>query len=149
MGNKQQSELSSQQIAERASSTLHASDQCAKTLELQIEEIAPGRAIISMIVTMDYVNGHNTCQGGIITTLADTAFAHACNSYNQVTVAQGLSIEFVRPAMVGEKLTAQAIEQTRGKCVGVYLVEVRNQEDKLVAIMTGKSFSSSKPVFEN
>lgn len=143
------SNISAQETAEKSSATMHASDRCADTLNIKIESVGPGQAVVSMIVNQAYANGHGFCQGGIITTLADTAFAHACNSYNRMSVAQGLSIEFVRSAKVGERLVATATEKSRGSLTGVYLIEVRNQAHKVVAIMTGKSFARNETIFED
>lgn len=139
--------MSAQAIAEKSSALMHASDTCAHTLGMQVVEVSPGHAVVSMTVQADYANGHGFCQGGIIVTLADTAFAHACNSYNQVNVAQGLSIEFVRSANVGDQLLASAAEQSRGKRTGVYQVLVTNQKKQLVAIFSGKSFARNQPIF--
>ncbi len=141
--------LTPQQIAEKGSAIMHENDICAQTLGMVVEKITPGYASVSMTVNERFANGHGFCQGGIITTLADTAFAHACNSYNQITVAQGLSIEFIRSAKIGERLIAMASEQSRGKLTGVYQVQVFNSESKLVAIMTGKSFSREQTIFKN
>ena len=140
-------ELDEQQIAEKSSATMHAGDHCAKTLNMSIDKVAPGYAEISMIIDKAYSNGYGVCQGGIITTLADTAFAHACNTYNRMTVAQGLSIEFVRPGVLGEKLTAIAEEEHRGKLTGVYKVHVYNPQQKLVAIFSGKSYEIGDPIY--
>lgn len=131
--------MKAQKLAEFVSAKMHSLDRCAQTLGMTVDSIAPGGATVSMVVNESYANGHGFCQGGIITTLADTAFAHACNSYNRLTVAQGLGIEFVRPAVINEKLTAIAIEQSRGKLTGIYQVKVFNPQQKLVAIMSGKS----------
>ena len=141
--------MNAQQIAEAASASMHAQDYCAQTLNMTVDEIAPGSATVSMVATKQYANGHGFCQGGIVTTLADTAFAHACNSYNRLTVAQGLNIEFVRPALIGEKLSAVASEQSRGKLTGIYQVKVFNPQQKLVAIMSGKSFEHGDPIVES
>lgn len=140
-------QLNAQQIAEKSSAKMHAGDHCAKTLNMSIDKVAPGYAEVSMVVDQAYSNGYGVCQGGIITTLADTAFAHACNSYNRVTVAQGLSVEFVRPGILGEKLTAIAEEEHRGKLTGVYKVHVYNPKQKLVAIFSGKSYEIGDPIF--
>ena len=82
-----------QQIAEQASAAMHSTDQCSQAMGMQIVAVGPGCANVEMAVREDFVNGQGYCHGGIITCLADTAFAHACNSYNRRTVAQGLSIE--------------------------------------------------------
>jgi len=130
-----------QDIAEQVSAAMHDKDNCAQSLGIQIDRVSPGTAKASMRVKEEYANGHGYCQGGIITTFADTAFAHACNSYNDLTVAQGLSIEFVRSVKIGELLTASAKERYRGKKTGVYDVDVRNATGKLVAVFSGKSYS--------
>ena len=142
------SNKTAQEIAEKASAIMHGNDHCAHSLGIRIDSVSPGSAIASMVVDQAYVNGQGYCQGGIITTLADTAFAHACNAYNQVTVAQGLTIEFVRSARVGERLVASATEQSRGRLTGVYQILVHNGEGKLVAIMTGKSFAREQTLFD-
>ena len=138
--------MNAQQIAAAASARMHTEDDCAQSLKMTVDEIVPGSATVSMIASKAYANGHGVCQGGIVTTLADTAFAHACNSYNRLTVAQGLSIEFIRPAIIGEKMTAVATEQSRGKRTGVYQVKVFNPQQKLLAIMSGKSFEHGEPI---
>lgn len=141
--------MSAQKMAEQASAIMHKSDYCAHSLGMAIESVSPGHASVSMTVSKNFANGHGFCQGGIITTLADTAFAHACNSYNQVTVAQGLSIEFVGSAKIGERLLANASERSRGRRTGVYNVDVFNPSGKLVAIMSGKSFSREQVIFDD
>jgi acyl-CoA thioesterase len=139
--------MTAQAIAEKSSAIMHAADKCAHKLGIEVVKILPGHAVVSMTVQADYANGHGFCQGGIITTLADTGFAHACNSYNEMNVAQGLSIEFVRSAKVGDQLFATAVEQSKGKRTGVYQVLVTNSDNKLVAIFSGKSFSRNQPIF--
>ena len=141
--------MNAQQIAEKSSAIIHAQDKCAHTLGMKVIAVSPGYAVVSMTVTDDYVNGHGYCQGGIITTLADTAFAHACNSYNEINVAQGLSIEFVRSAKVGERLLTTANEQSKGRLTGVYQTLVTDSSDKLVAIFSGKSFSRKQAIFSD
>ena len=129
-----------QAIAERASATMHSTDHCAEMLGLKILSVAPGRSEISMQVRPEFANGHGMCHGGLISALADTAFAHACNACNRKTVAQRFAIDFIRPAMVGETLLAAAEEQSRGKQTGIYQVKVTNPAGKLVAIFNGTSF---------
>ena len=141
------SKLSDQQVAEKVAAIMYAADVCAQTLAMRVDDSGPGYSVVSMVVDAAYANGHGFCQGGIITTLADTAFAYACNSRNVMSVAQGLSIEFVRCAKVGERLTATATEQSQGRLTGVYQVLITNPEQKTVAIFTGKSFSREQPVF--
>ncbi len=141
-------ELSSQSIAERASAVMHNEDACAAHLGISVVDISPGHSVVEMVVTGQHANGHGVCQGGIIATLADTAFAHAANSYNRVTVAQGFSVDFVRPADIGETLSAVAKEQHRGTRTGVYQVSVYDSAGKLVALFSGKSFQHDQPLFD-
>jgi len=92
-----------------------------------------------MTVREDMLNGHATCHGGLIATLADSAFAFACNSYNEVTVASGLSVDFVAPAYEGDMLTARAIEVSLSGRTGVYDVMVFNQKADCLAVFRGRS----------
>jgi acyl-CoA thioesterase len=92
-----------------------------------------------MTVTSNHVNGLGLCHGGFIFTLADSAFAFACNSRNQASVASGCSIEFLEASVLGDVLTAQATEQlVRGRA-GVYDIRVSNQEGATIALFRGKS----------
>ena len=127
-------------LAERVSAQMHSTDYCAQMLGIEVKKVGSGCAELSMQVRPEFANGHGMCQGGLISTLADTAFAHACNSCNRVTVAQNFSISFIRPANVGEQLIATAEQQSRGKLTGIYQVKVTNPAGKLVAIFNGISF---------
>lgn len=132
--------LSAQQIAEKVRDTMFADDAASKGLGMQIEAVGPGLATIKMLVQANMLNGHGTCHGGFITTLADSAFAFACNSYNEATVASGLSIDFVAPAKLDDTLTAYATEVALSGRTGVYDIAVKNQSGALVATMRGKSY---------
>jgi len=104
-----------------------------------VEAVGPGYARLSMAVRPEFLNGHRTCHGGLIFTLADSAFAFACNSHNHNTVAAGCSVEFLRPAHGGDVLTAEATEQVLSGRHGVYDVRVSNQTGEVVAMFRGKS----------
>ena len=93
-----------------------------------------------MTITPQMVNGHGTCHGGYIFTLADSAFAFACNGYNQRTVAQHTSLTFIRPGKQGDRLTATAEEQARGGRTGVYDITLTNQDGRKVALFRGRSY---------
>jgi acyl-CoA thioesterase len=93
-----------------------------------------------MLVRGDMVNGHHICHGGMIFSLADTAFAYACNSYNKNTVASACHIDFLAPGKEGEMLEAEAIEQSQSGRTGVYDVTVRSSSGKTVALFRGKSY---------
>ena len=133
-------------LAEQASAHMHSTDYCAHMLGIEIHKIEAGIAQLSMTVRPEFANGHGMCHGGMVSALADTAFAHACNSHNRKTVAQRFSIDFIRPALVGERLLASAEEQSRGKQTGIYQVKITNPDGKLVAIFNGTSFEIGGPV---
>jgi acyl-CoA thioesterase len=130
-----------QRIAEAVRDTMFANDVAARSLDMEIESIGPGRARISMTVRPDMLNGFAICHGGFITTLADTAFAYACNSYNELTVAAGLVVDFLEPVQGGERLTADAHEVALRGRNGVYDITITNQDHKTVAVMRGRSFT--------
>ncbi len=128
-----------QQVAQASANHMYANDSATQALGIVLLEVRPGYARMQMTVRDDMLNGHRTCHGGYIFTLADSAFAFACNSYNQVTVAAGCAIEFLAPAFAGEVLVAEAVEQSRGSKTGVYDVTVTNPSGRKVALMRGKS----------
>jgi acyl-CoA thioesterase len=118
---------------------MYAQDRASQALGMRILEIRPGYARLVMSVREDMVNGHQICHGGLIFTLADSAFAFACNTYDAVTVASSGTVEFLLPARLGDELTAIAEERTRSKRTGVYDVTVRNQRGECVALFRGRS----------
>lgn len=126
-------------LARATAEVMWRDDNASKWLGMKVEEVRPGYARMSMEVTENMVNGHNLCHGGLIFTLADSTFAFACNSHNQRAVAAGCSIEFVAPAFLGDRLTAEGIEQSLQGRTGVYDMKVTNQKDRLIALFRGKS----------
>ena len=126
-------------VALRVRETMLAEDHASRALGIDIAEVAPGRALARMRVRRDMLNGFGICHGGLITTLADTAFAYACNSANHVTVAAGISVDFVAPAHEGDELSAHCEQRTQQARTGVYDVVVRNQHGHTVALMRGRS----------
>jgi acyl-CoA thioesterase len=126
-------------VALRVRETMLADDHASRALGIDIAEVAPGRALARMRVRRDMLNGFGICHGGLITTLADTAFAYACNSANHVTVAAGISVDFVAPAHEGDELSAHCEQRTQQARTGVYDVVVRNQHGHTVALMRGRS----------
>lgn len=131
--------MTPQERASRAAQTMWASDTASQNMGMRIEEIAPGRAVLSMEVQPHHLNGHRICHGGFIFTLADSAFAFACNSYNRLTVAQENQITFLAPGQPGERLTATAQEQALAGRSGVYDVTVTGGDGRKVALMRGLS----------
>jgi acyl-CoA thioesterase len=130
-----------QRIAEAVRHGLFAKDVAAQSLGMEVESIAPGRSRISMTVRPDMLNGFAICHGGFITTLADTAFAYACNSHNELTVAAGIVVDFLAPVHAGDRLSADAREVALRGRTGIYDITVTNQHNKTVAVMRGRSFT--------
>ena len=133
------SETRAQSVARRAVGALYDGDRASQMLGMKVEACGPGTASVSMRVRADMVNGHAICHGGLIFMLADSAFAFACNSHGDNTVAAGAAIEFLLPACEGDLLTAVAHERWRTGRSGIYEIEVRNQRDEAVALFRGRS----------
>ena len=139
--------VSPQQLAEQVRDALWAGDHATQMLGMEITEVGPGRAVIRMAVRQDMLNGHAICHGGLITTLADSTFAFACNSHNELTVASGFSVDLLAPGRLGDLLTATAVEVSKAGRTGVYDVEVRNQRSERIALFRGRSYTMrGKPV---
>jgi acyl-CoA thioesterase len=120
---------------------MFAADRASKGLGMTIIHLGEGSATLTMTVREDMLNGFDICHGGFITTLADSAFAFACNSRNVVTVAAGLTVDFLAPAHGGDVLTATASETSRAGRTGVYDIVVTNQHGRRVALVRGRSHS--------
>jgi acyl-CoA thioesterase len=131
--------LSAEEIARRSADAMWARDDASKWLGASLDAVGPGTATMSMTVEKHHTNGHDICHGGFIFTLADSAFAFACNSYNQLVVAQHNVITFVAPGHLGDRLTAQAREVARFGRSGIYDVRVTDQSGKLIAEFRGAS----------
>ena len=128
-----------QRIAERAVEALFARDTTKELLGIRVIGARPGGAQVAMTVRRDMVNGHRTCHGGLIFSLADSAFAAACNSRNESNVAAAASIDFLAPAFEGDDLTAEASEVWRAGRTGIYEIKVTNQRGELIALFRGRS----------
>ncbi len=131
-----------QRLAEAVREGMYARDRAARALGITVEAIAPGFARCRMAVRDDMVNGHDLCHGGLTFTLADTAFAYACNACNRATVALSAEISFTAPARLGDVLIATARERRRAGRTGVYDVEVTTTEAILVALFRGTSYET-------
>ena len=127
-------------LAEATAAAMYARDRASQSLGMKLLEVGPGFACVSMMVRPDMLNGHQTCHGGFIYTLADSAFAFACNSRNQNTVASGCTIDYLAPGLEGDLLHAEAIEQSRTGRLGVYDITVTNQYGKPIALFRSKSY---------
>jgi acyl-CoA thioesterase len=133
------SEAEAQALAQRCADSMYARDRASQGLGMRIVQIAPGFARMAMTVRADMLNGHATCHGGFIFSLADSAFAFACNSHNLTTVAAGCTIEFLAPAREGDVLTATGRERALTGRNGIYDIDVTNQHGATIAVFRGKS----------
>ncbi|WP_374562255.1 hydroxyphenylacetyl-CoA thioesterase PaaI [Ideonella sp.] len=130
-----------QRLAEAVRDAMWRDDRASKALGMRVLAIGPGTATLSMTVRDDMLNGHDICHGGLITTLADSTFAFACNAYNEVTVASGFDVNLVTAARLGDVLTATASEVNKAGRTGVYDIDVRNQRGERVAAFRGRSYT--------
>ena len=134
-------ERTPQQTAELVRERMYANDRAVQGLGMDVIEVSPGQAAVTMTVQGSMLNGHETCHGGFLAALADTAFAYACNSYNELTVASGFSIDLVAPAREGDVLTARSVEMSKAGRTGVYDSEITNQRGERVAMFRGRSYT--------
>ncbi len=132
-------ELSAQECAVRSARAMWASDDASRWFGMSLDEIAPGRAVLRMTIEQHHTNGHDICHGGVIFSLADSAFAFACNSYNKVAVAQHNMISFIAPGRLGDVLTATACEVSLNGRSGIYDVRVTRGNGEVIAEMRGCS----------
>ena len=131
--------LTPEETARRSAEAMLAGDQASLAAGIELVDVGPGRATATMAVRDDMVNGHDIAHGGYVFLLADTAFAVACNSYGQSTVAAGCDITFVAPVHAGDLLTAEAVERHRSGRSGIYDVSVRRADGTVVAELRGRS----------
>jgi acyl-CoA thioesterase len=127
-------------LARKVGEAMFSGDNASKDfMQMQLVACEPGRAVMRMTVRELMLNGHKICHGGLIFTLADSTFAFACNSHNNVAVAAGCSIEFLKPGQLGDVLTCEGIEQTLQGRHGIYDMKVSNQHGEVIAMFRGKS----------
>lgn len=136
---KPASQMSPQEIAQASARAMWANDHASQRLGMSLDHVAPGEAILSMTITEAMSNGHGNCHGGYLFTLADSAFAFACNSYNSLVVAQHCTITFLVPGRVGDRMTATAREVSRKGRSGIYDIRITNQTGEHVAEFRGHS----------
>jgi len=134
-------------IAKQCGATMWETDTAVRSLDISVEVTGVGEACATLEIRPEMLNGHDVCHGGYLFTLADSAFAYACNSYNKVTMAAGASIEFLRPARLGDRIVATATERHRGGRTGTYDVSLKNQDGEEIALFRGRSYSTREPLF--
>ena len=134
------------ELARQCADRMLAHDEATRALGIEIAIPAPGHAIARVEVTAAMINGFGVCHGGYLFTLADTAFAFACNAYGRVTMAAGASIDFLRPVQAGDRLEASARELHRGRSQGIYDVIVRDQNGRTVALFRGRAQATERPL---
>ena len=130
-----------QQTAEYVRDGMLRNDAATRGLGMDVVDIGPGHATVRMVVRADMLNGHATCHGGFISALADSAFAFACNSYDELTVASGFAIDFLAPGRQNDVLTARCTEVSKAGRTGVYDSEVTNQNNERIAVFRGRSYT--------
>ena len=131
--------MSADELARACADAMWAEDAASRGLGFELVSVGPGRAELAMTVTERMVNGHKTCHGGFIFTLADSAFAFACNTYNQRTVAQHCAITFIEAGRLGDRLTARGVEKNRRGRSGIYDITVTRQDGTVIAEFRGHS----------
>ena len=127
-------------LSQDTAKAMWSRDYAAQALGMAIDEVQPGASRLTMVVRQDMVNGHAICHGGMLFTLADTAFAYACNSHNRNTVASACHIDFLAPGHLGDTLVAEAVERSLSGRTGVYDVTVKTSAGKTLALFRGKSY---------
>ena len=140
--------MTAQALAEAAAASMLSRDNATLAMGIALAEVRPGYARMTMTVRADMLNGHQTCHGGFIFSLADSAFAFACNSYNMNTVGAGCTIDYLAPGREGDVLTADAVEQALAGKSGIYDVKVSNQEGRTIALFRGKSIRVAGEVIQ-
>ena len=131
--------LTREELARACADIMWADDKASRGLGMALDEVGPGRAVVSMTVTDAMVNGHGMCHGGYIFTLADSAFAFACNTHTQATVAQSCQVAYLAPGRLGDRLTARATERFRAGRTGITDVTVTRQDGAVIAEFRGNS----------
>lgn len=146
-------EVAGAELARRCADVMWANDDASRHLGMELLEVSSGRAVMSMVVQDFMVNGWDMCHGGYVSTLADSAFAFACNTHGEVTVASGFDITFLLPVKAGDHLVATAIERAREGRSGLYDVSVSRdaagERRQVVAEMRGRSRSLGKPILDS
>ena len=136
------------ELAHQCTESMHERDLMANSCGMTPQSTAPGESSVTMRVEKNMLNAYASCHGGMIFSLADTAFAHACNNRNEANVAMDCRIDFLAPGYEGDELTAVARETHKGGKSSLYEVTVTNQDGKNVAFFTGRSYRINRQVID-
>jgi acyl-CoA thioesterase len=139
-------DAAARELARRCADAMWAEDRASQALGMRVVEVAPGRSTVTMRVREDMVNGHGIAHGGFVATLADSAFAFACNTYGEVTVAAGFDVTFVAAVRLGDELVARAQERVIFGRSGIYDVTVTRADGAVVAEFRGRSRRLGRPI---
>ena len=142
-------ETEADRLAQRVAAKMFSEDKASRGLGMSVDAAGDGWARVSMLVREDMLNGHGTCHGGFLFVLADSAFAFACNSRNERTVAQHCSITFLKPVLAGDRLVAEARRQAGSGRSGVYDAVLTDQEGAIVATFRGLSRRINGEIIED
>jgi acyl-CoA thioesterase len=134
-------------VARGSATIMWRQDQASRDLGMRLEVIAPGRAVLSMTIERRMVNGLDVCHGGFIFALADSAMAFASNSHGEHALAQHCAITFLRPARLGDRLVADAVERARLGRTAIYDVAV-SVNDLVIAEFRGHTRSTGERFIE-
>lgn len=140
--------MNKNQFAQQVVAHLLEKDLFSKWLEIEVLEIKEGYSKIKIAIRNEMINGFGIVHGGVTFSLADSAFAFACNNRNNLSVALDTSINFMKPAHFGDVLTAEAKEIHNGKSTGLYQIFITNQKDHLIALFKGTCFRTNKKLVE-
>jgi len=127
------------QLVARIVEKMMKHDAAARLVGIEFVSADEQHAVLQMVVAAHHLNGHGICHGGMIFTLADTAFAIACNAANHLAVASAAAIDFLSPGRAGETLIARAAQRSQGKRQGIYDIEVKGSDGRLVALFRGQA----------
>lgn len=136
------------QFAQKVVNHLTEKDLFSKWLGIEVLEIRQGYSKIKMEIRNEMQNGFGIAHGGVTFSLADSAFAFACNNRNNLSLALDNSINFIKPAHVGDVLTAEALEIHNGKSTGLYQISITNQNNHVIALFKGTCFRTDKKLIE-
>ena len=136
------------ELAKRVVEKMMQDDLFSQWLGIEVLQIKEGYSKIKMLVRNEMINGLGIVHGGIAFSLADSAFAFACNNRNNLSVALDTSINFLKPVHINDVLIAEAKEIHNGRSTGLYQIAITNQNDHIVALFKGTCFRTNKKLVE-